>query len=212
MGNLSSGCQHGTIFPDYAISLTDVHIKDCWKALIGVQGLSMVDDSEFLSVIVQTSFQLTNTVHPKLKQRVLKDCVTVGVGNAQIESVHYEKESLPNDWYIQYKSLASDNANSKIKRMALTDGGVKIIPNPNHPRIPKPIVLTEKHVLPVEHSIQSGRISFYRQLTIPEEQPSTSTSTPRSENQLYIPEEKPFFAVNKMFRTHVNTCPPIEEY
>ena len=95
LGNLSSGCQHGTIFPDYAISLTDAHIKDCWKALIGVQGLSMVDDSEFLSVIVQTSFQLTNTVHPKLKQPVLKDCITVGIGNAQIEGVHYEKNPYP---------------------------------------------------------------------------------------------------------------------
>ena len=66
-GNLSSGCQHGTIYLDYAISLTDAHLKDCWKSLIGVQGLSMVDHNEYLSVIVQTSFQLTNMVHPKLK-------------------------------------------------------------------------------------------------------------------------------------------------
>lgn len=26
MGNLSSACQHGTIYPDYAISLTDIHL------------------------------------------------------------------------------------------------------------------------------------------------------------------------------------------
>lgn len=71
--------------------------------------------------------------------------------------------------------------------------------------------MPEKHVLPVESPIQSGRKSFYRQLTIPEE-PSTSSSTPRSESQLYIPEEKPFLAVNKMFRTHVKTYSPMEEY
>jgi len=65
----------------------------------------MVEDSEYLSVLVQTSFQLTNTVHPKLKQLVLKDCVTVGVSNAQVEGVHYDKEALPSDWYIQYKLL-----------------------------------------------------------------------------------------------------------
>nr|AXB54821.1 polyprotein [Pinus nigra virus 1] len=212
LGNLMSGCQYGTIYPDYAISLTDVHLKECWKALIGVQGLSMADESEFLSVIVQTSFQLTNTVHPKLKQPVLKDCVTVGIGNAQIEGVHYDKETLPDHWYIQYKSLASDNATSKVKRLALEDGGVKIIPNQSiHPRIPKPIVLPEKHVLPIESTVQSGRKSFYKQLSIPEE-PSTSSGTPRSENQLYIPEEKPFLAVNKMFRTHVHNYPPMEEY
>ena len=61
-----------TIYPDYAISLSDVHLKDCWKALVGVQGLEMVQDSEYLSVLIQTSFQLTNTVHPKLRQPILK--------------------------------------------------------------------------------------------------------------------------------------------
>ena len=64
---LSTGCQYGTIFPDYSISLTDPHLKDCWKLMVGVQGLQMVDESEYLSVIIRTSFQLTNTVHPKLK-------------------------------------------------------------------------------------------------------------------------------------------------
>ena len=102
---------------------------------------------------------------------------------------------------------------TKIKRLALEEGGVKIIPNQSiFPRIPKPIVLPEKHVLPFESPVQSGRKSFYRNLSILEEQLSTSTSTPRSEKQFYIPEEKPFLAVNKMFRTHVHTFPPMEEY
>lgn len=56
LGNLSSGYQYGTIYPYYAISLSDVHLKDCWKALIRVQGLEMVQDSEYLSVLIQTSF------------------------------------------------------------------------------------------------------------------------------------------------------------
>lgn len=170
----------------------------------------MVDDNEFLSVIVQTSFQLTNIVHPKLKQWVLKDCVTVGVGNAQIEGVYYDKESLPSDWYVQYKSLAADNANSMIKRMSVADGCVKIIHNPNQPRIPRPIVLPEKHVFPVADPIHnSGRRYFYKQVSIPKE---VSTCTPRSDNQLYIAEEKPFFAVNKMIRTYVHTYPLVEEF
>lgn len=67
MGNLATGCQYGTIFPDYAISLNDVHLKDCWKLLTGVQGLTMAEESEYLSVIGQASFQLTNTADPKLK-------------------------------------------------------------------------------------------------------------------------------------------------
>lgn len=48
-------------------------------------------------------------------------------------------------------------------------------------------------------------------MSIPEE-PSTSVSTPRSGRQLYIPKEKPFLAVNKMFRTYVHNYPPMEEY
>jgi len=28
MGNLATGCQYGTIYPDYAISLNDVHLKE----------------------------------------------------------------------------------------------------------------------------------------------------------------------------------------
>ena len=67
MGNLSTGCQYGTIFPDYSISLTDVHLKECWKLMVGVQGLQIIEDNDYLDVLVQTSFQLTNTAHPKLK-------------------------------------------------------------------------------------------------------------------------------------------------
>ena len=94
MGNLASGCQYGTIYPDYAVSLNEVHLKDCWKMLVGVQGVSMVEDSEYLSIISQASFQLTNTVHPKLKQPVLRDCVTVGISNAQVEGVLYDSTEL----------------------------------------------------------------------------------------------------------------------
>lgn len=67
VGNLPIGCQYGMIFPNYSISLTNPHLKDYWKLMVGVQGLHMVDSSEFLSVMIQMSFQLTNTVHPKLK-------------------------------------------------------------------------------------------------------------------------------------------------
>lgn len=56
LGNLSLGCQYGTIYLDYAISLSDIHLKDCWKALVGVQGLEMVQDNEYLSVLIQNLF------------------------------------------------------------------------------------------------------------------------------------------------------------
>ena len=65
--------------------------------MVGVQGLQMVDESEYLSIIIHTSFQLTNTVHPKLKQLVLRDCVSVGLNNAQVEEVSYDSIGLPND-------------------------------------------------------------------------------------------------------------------
>jgi len=55
-GNLSTGCQYGIIFLDYSISLTDPHLKDCWKLMVGVQGLQMVDNSEFLSTMIEMSF------------------------------------------------------------------------------------------------------------------------------------------------------------
>lgn len=138
MGNLSTGCQYGTIFPDYSISLNGAHLKYCWKLLVGVQGLNMIEDSEYLSTLVQDSFQLTNTAHPKLKQLVLKDCVTVGLSNAQVEGVLYDPTELPNNWYFQYKSLTDDrNPESKLKRVSIDNGQVKIITA--KPQIPRPI-------------------------------------------------------------------------
>ena len=67
MGNLSTGSKYGTIFPDYSISLTDAHLKYFLKLMVEIQGLQMIEDSEYLSVLIQTSFQLKNIVHPKLK-------------------------------------------------------------------------------------------------------------------------------------------------
>ena len=76
--------------------------------MVGVQGLQMIEDSDYLSILVQTSFQLTNTAHPKLKQPVLKYCVTVGLLNAQVEGVLYDPTELPTDWYFQYNSIEDD--------------------------------------------------------------------------------------------------------
>ena len=104
--------QYGTIFPDYSISLTDPHLKECWKLMVGVEGLQMVDSSEFLSVMIQTSFQLTNIIHLKLKESVLKDCVSVGLNNAQFKGISYDSIGLPNNWYFQYKSLADEKKTS----------------------------------------------------------------------------------------------------
>ena len=73
--------------------------------MTGVQGLSLIDNSEYLYIIIQTSFQMTNTIHPKLKQPVLKDCVTVGLSNAEVEGAVFSPKEIPNDWYFQYKSL-----------------------------------------------------------------------------------------------------------
>ena len=142
---------------------------------------------------------------------MLKDCATVGIGNAQIEGVHYDKEALPSDWYIQYKSLTADSSNKLVKRMYLSDDCVKIMPNSS--TIPRLIALPEKHVLLVEKEPipVSGRRSFYRHIPIPEE-PSSSTNTTLSTNQMYIPEEKSFLVVNKMFRAYVNTFPPVEKF
>ena len=138
MGNLSTRCQYGTIFLDYSISLNDVHLKGCWKLLVGVQGLKMIEDSEYLSTLVQASFQLTNTAHPKLKQPVLKDCVTVGLSHAQVEGVIYDPNELPSNWYFQYKSIVDNKQpQSKLKRVTIDNGQVKLIPP--RPVIPKPI-------------------------------------------------------------------------
>lgn len=64
--------------------------------MVGVQGLQMVDSSEFLSTMIQMSFKLTNTIHLKLKQLVLRDCVLVGLNNAQVEWVSYDSIGIPN--------------------------------------------------------------------------------------------------------------------
>lgn len=116
VGNLATGCQYRRIYSDYAIILIDAHLKYCWKLMIGVQGLQMGDDNEYLLVLVQTSFQLTNTVHPKLKQPVLRDCVSTGIGNAQVEGVSYDSIGIPNDWYFQYKSLTYDKRSKDRSR------------------------------------------------------------------------------------------------
>ena len=97
----------------------------------------MAEESEYLSVIGQASFQLTNTAHPKLKQPVLKDCVTVGLSNAQVEGVLYDPTELPGNWYFQYKSIADEKKPElKVKRVAIDNGQVKLIsPRPKVPLI-----------------------------------------------------------------------------
>ena len=183
MGNLSIGCQYGTIFLDYSISLTDVHLKDCWKLLTGVQGLTMAEESEYLSVIGQASFQLTNTAHPKLKQPVLKDCVTVGMSNAQVEGVLYDPTELPNNWYFQYKSIAEARKPlSPMKRVTIDNGHVKIMPK--RPVIPKPISKPKRYVFPmIPHEVSS------RTHQVPDnirEEEETVGEPSLSPNELYI--------------------------
>ena len=208
MGNLSTGCQYGTIFPDYSISLTDVHLQDCWKLMTGVQGLQLAEDSEYLSVLVQTSFQLTNTAHPKLKQPVLKDCVTVGLSNAQVEGVLYDPTELPNNWYFQYKSIMDDKKpEAKLKRILISDGRVKLIPP--KPVVPRPLVKPKRYVVPLsqEESSSSQRVDLppIEEIAFP----ATPVVAP---NELYIPESKPFLAVQKMHRVSYVSYSPVEEW
>lgn len=206
-GNLASGCQYGTIYPDYAISLNDVHLKDCWKLLSGVQGLTMAEESEYLSVIGQASFQLTNTAHPKLKQPVLKDCVTVGMSNAQVEGVLYDPTELPDNWYFQYKSVVGNKQpSSKLKRVTIDNGQVKLI----HPKpvVPKPVSKPKRYVYPmIPHEVPSSS----QMPAVPEEEESLGEPV-LSPNELYIPEYKPFLpSVNKMYRSRP-TFVPVEEW
>lgn len=148
MGNLSTGCQYGTIFLDYSISLNDAHLKYCWKLLTGVQGLNMAEDSEYLSVIVQASFQLTNTSHPKLKQPILKDCVTIGLANAQVEGVLYDPSALPDNWYFQCKSIADERKpESKLKRVSIDSGQIELIST--KPKVPRPITRPRRYIFPI---------------------------------------------------------------
>jgi len=89
----------------------------------------MIEDNEYLSTLVQASFQLTNTAQPKLKQPVLKDCVTVGLSHAEVEGVLYDLAELPSNWYFKYKSIANDrNPESKLKRISIDNGQVNFIP------------------------------------------------------------------------------------
>jgi len=92
----------------------------------------VIEDSEYLSTLVQASFQLTNTTHPKPNQLVLKYCVIVGLSNAKVESVLYDPTELPRNWYFQYKSITNDRKpESKIKRISIDNGQVKLIPKKN---------------------------------------------------------------------------------
>jgi len=205
MGNLATGCQYGTIYPDYSISLNYAHLKDCWKLLTGVQGLTMADESEYLSVIGQASFQLTNIAHPKLKQPVLKDCVTVGLSNSQVEGVLYDPIELPGNWYFQYKSIAEEKKpESKLKRVAIDNGQVKLIPP--RPKAPRPVSRPKRYVFPIapnEVPSSSNELSTIQEVS--------QIETQLSSTDLYIPESKPFLpTVNKMHR--IGYFPPVEEW
>jgi len=111
----------------------------------------MAKDSEYLSVIGQASFQLTNTAHPKLKQPILKDCVTVGLSNAQVEGVLYDPSELPGNWYFQFKSITDEKKpESKMKRVSIDNGQVKLIPA--KPKVPRPISRPRRYVFPIDPS------------------------------------------------------------
>lgn len=108
----------------------------------------MIEDNEYLSAIVQASFQLTNTAHPRLKQPVLKDCVTVGLSNAQVEGVLYDPSELPDNWYFQYKSIVDDRKPEyKLKRVSIDNGQVKLIPA--KPKVPRPVTRPRRYVFPI---------------------------------------------------------------
>lgn len=204
VGNLSKGCQYGTIYPDYAISLIDKNLKDCWKLMVGIQGVAMAAESEYLSVIIQNSFQLTNTVHPKLKQPVLRDCVTVGLTNADVEGVCYDEIGLPSDWYFQYKAIANDPHKSKAKRIAADNGQVRIIPD--LPDEQKPKLKPRRVSLPPPQRENSGFSSSIprnpQACTLEEyEQVRQKVVQSPQTSDLYIPDSKPFLTSNKMFRT-----------
>jgi len=210
MGNLATGCQYGTIYPDYAISLNDVHLKDCWKLLTGVQGLSMTEESEYLSVIGQASFQLTNTAHPKLKQPVLKDCVTVGLSNAQVEGVLYDQTELPGNWYFQYKSIADEKKPElKVKRVAIDNGQVKLIPP--RPKIPRPVTKPKRCIFPIAPADVQSSSNYFSPIQEVSREEVSQDEPQLSSTELYIPESKPFLpTVNKMHR--IGQFPPMEEW
>lgn len=175
--------------------------------MVGVQGLQMVDESEYLSVIIQTSFQWNSIVHPKLKH-VLRDCISVGLTNADVEGVSYDEIGLPQDRYLQYRSI-EDNTKQKSphsKRVAISNGQIQIIPD--RPNIPRPIARPRKSKSPIRFSeaTTSQAASF---LT-----PEIYPKPPAIEHSidLYIPEENPFMAINKMFRSHTTDTQVSEEW
>jgi len=73
--------------------------------------------------------------------------------------------------------------------------------------------MPQKHVLlaisKFEQPSTSGCKSISRNVY---SNPSKESTVSVPSDQLYIPEEKPFLATNKMFRTYVSNIPPIEEF
>lgn len=82
---------------------------------------------------------------------------------------------------------------------------------PDSSAIPKPIFRPKGYVLPIdnEQAPTSNKKSFTK--TVHNHPVLESTESIQS-HQLYIPKEKPFFAVNKMFRTSTSQFPPTEEF
>ena len=137
----------------------------------------------------------------------MKDCVTVGLSNAQVEGVLYDPTELPNNWYFEYKSILDDKKpENKLKRVSLSNGQVKLIPK--KPEIPRPIVRPHHYVVPVfaNDTSSSNRVDLP---PIEEVFPSEPVF---SSTELYIPESKPFLAVNKMYRISSTPFSPVEEW
>jgi hypothetical protein len=197
-GNLASGCQYGTIYPDYSISLADRHLANAWKVLVGVQGLRMIEDSEFVSLIIQTAFQLNNTVHPKLRQPVLRDCVTTGISNAEAAGVSYEDVGLPSDWYFQYTSIKPDKKEKQPKRIVASDGQVRVIP----PKLERPIpFIIKQHKLAFPKAVKPSELAESTQTGGTSDNVFPSSS-------VIVSGEKPFMA--KAFR-HFQATREVEE-
>jgi hypothetical protein len=158
----------------------------------------MIEDSEFVSLIIQTSFQLNNTVHPKLRQPVLRDCVTTGISNAEAAGVSYEDVGLPSDWYFQYTSIKSDKKEKQPKRIVASDGQVRVIPP--KPEGPIPFII-KQHKLAFPKAVKPSELAESTQTegTIENVFPSSS---------VIVSGEKPFMA--KAFR-HFQATREVEE-
>lgn len=120
-------------------------------------------------------------------------CVSIGIGNAQVEGVSYDSIRLPSDWYFQYKSLDDvKNFEKKFRRVSVSNGQERIMLE--RPSIPRPIVHPWRYVLPRPSFEGSSSQTTEKSVeTIP-------SQLMLSPNDLYIPEAKPFLAVNKMFQ------------